>query len=84
MNTSTSPKHIAQQVEFLNEELKECKKTSEHLQSSEMIYRNLVESANEAMLVAQNGMFQADRQGFSRYHTRWREIRGKSRLKGSI
>jgi len=58
MNTFTSPKHITQQVEFLNKELKECKKTSEHLQSSEMIYRNLVESANEAMLVAQNGMFQ--------------------------
>ena len=58
MISLSSPKHISQQVEFLNKELKECKKTKEHLQTSELKYRNLVDSANEAILVAQNGMFQ--------------------------
>ena len=58
MDSSASPEPILQQVEPLKKELKECKKTKEHLQYSELKYRNLVESANEAILVAQNGIFQ--------------------------
>ena len=58
MNSSTSPEQITQQIESLKKELKECKKTKEHLQYNELKYRNLVESANEAILVAQNGIFQ--------------------------
>jgi diguanylate cyclase (GGDEF)-like protein/PAS domain S-box-containing protein len=58
MDSSTSPEHIIQQVESLKKELKECKKAKELLQHNELKYRNLVESANEAILVAQNGIFQ--------------------------
>jgi diguanylate cyclase (GGDEF)-like protein/PAS domain S-box-containing protein len=58
MDSSTSPEHIIQQVESLQKELKECRKTKELSQYNELKYRNLVENANEAILVAQNGIFQ--------------------------
>lgn len=57
MNTSKSPEHLVQQVESLKKSLKECKKAKELLQYNELKYRNLVECANEAILVAQNGIF---------------------------
>ncbi|MEJ2285345.1 MAG: PAS domain S-box protein, partial [Desulfobacterales bacterium] len=57
MKNSTLPQSIAQQIESRKNELKECKKTKALLQQSEFKYRSLVESANEAMLVAQNGIF---------------------------
>lgn len=57
MNTSKSPEHLIQQVGSLKKALKECKKAKELLQYNELKYRNLVESANEAILVAQNGIF---------------------------
>jgi len=57
MNTSKSPEHLIQQVESLKKTLKECKKAKKLLQYNELKYRNLVESANEAILVAQNGIF---------------------------
>jgi diguanylate cyclase (GGDEF)-like protein/PAS domain S-box-containing protein len=55
MKHSASSENIAQQIESLKEELKECKKSKEHLQHSELKYRSLVQNANEAILVAQNG-----------------------------
>lgn len=58
MNASTSPEQLWQQVALLQKELKECRQTKDRLQSSELKYRNLVESANEAILVAQEGIFQ--------------------------
>ena len=58
MDSSTSPEHFIQQVESLEKELKECRKTKEQAEYNESNYRNLVENANEAILVAQNGIFQ--------------------------
>jgi PAS domain-containing protein len=58
MNSSTSPENITQQIESLKKELKECQKAKERSRCNELKYRNLVESANEAILVAQNGIFQ--------------------------
>jgi diguanylate cyclase (GGDEF)-like protein/PAS domain S-box-containing protein len=58
MDSSTSPEHITQQIEPLKKELKECRKAKVQSQYNELKYRNLVESANEAILVAQNGIFQ--------------------------
>ena len=55
MKHSASSENIAQQIESLKKELKECKKSKEHLQHSELKYRSLVQNANEAILVAQNG-----------------------------
>jgi len=58
MNFSTLPEHITQHIESLKKELKESRKAKEQSQLNELKYRNLVESANEAILVAQNGIFQ--------------------------
>ena len=58
MKPSILPESLEQQIESLKKELKECKKAKEHLQHNELKYRSLVESANEAILVAQNGIFQ--------------------------
>jgi diguanylate cyclase (GGDEF)-like protein/PAS domain S-box-containing protein len=58
MKPSTLPEHITQQIESLKKELKECQKAKELSQHNELKYRSLVESANEAILVAQNGIFQ--------------------------
>jgi diguanylate cyclase (GGDEF)-like protein/PAS domain S-box-containing protein len=57
MKNSTLPESIAQQIESRENELKKCKNTKDLLQQSEIKYRSLVESANEAILVAQNGIF---------------------------
>ena len=58
MDFSTLPEHITQQIDSLTKELKRCQKAKELSQYNELKYRNLVESANEAILVAQNGIFQ--------------------------
>ena len=58
MDSSTSPEHLIQQVESLQKELKECQKAKELSQCKELKYRSLVENAKEAILVAQNGIFQ--------------------------
>jgi len=58
MDSSTSPEHIIQQFESLQKELKESRKAKELSQHNELKYRNLVENANQAILVAQNGIFQ--------------------------
>ena len=58
MDSSTSPKNIIQQIESQKKELKVYRKTKILSQSNELNYRNLVENANEAILVAQNGIFQ--------------------------
>ncbi|MGD8263984.1 MAG: PAS domain S-box protein [Desulfobacterales bacterium] len=58
MDSSTSPKNIIQQTESQKKELKVYRKTKILSQSNELNYRNLVENANEAILVAQNGIFQ--------------------------
>ncbi|MGD9172735.1 MAG: PAS domain S-box protein [Desulfobacterales bacterium] len=42
----------------LKKELKDCRKTKDRLQDSELNYRNLVENANAAIFVAQNGIIQ--------------------------
>jgi len=57
MKNSTLPETMAQQTESRENELKNCKKSKDLLQHSEFKYRSLVESANEAILVAQNGIF---------------------------
>jgi len=58
MDSFASPEHIIQQVELLKKELEKCRKTKELSQHNELNYRSLVENANEAILVAQNGIFQ--------------------------
>ncbi|MGD8975593.1 MAG: PAS domain S-box protein [Desulfobacterales bacterium] len=58
MDSSTSPKNIIQQTESQKKELEVYRKTKILSQSNELNYRNLVENANEAILVAQNGIFQ--------------------------
>ena len=58
MKPSTSPEHLSQQIESLKKELKECQRAKELSHNNEFRYRSLVESANEAILVAQDGIFQ--------------------------
>ncbi|MBW2491173.1 MAG: PAS domain S-box protein [Deltaproteobacteria bacterium] len=58
MDSVTSSEQLLQQVSSLQKELEECRKTKDLLRENELKYRNLVESANEAILVAQNGTFQ--------------------------
>jgi diguanylate cyclase (GGDEF)-like protein/PAS domain S-box-containing protein len=58
MDSFTSPEHITQQVALLQQELANCKETMKQIQNDELKYRDLVENANEAILVAQNGIFQ--------------------------
>jgi diguanylate cyclase (GGDEF)-like protein/PAS domain S-box-containing protein len=57
MNFSTLPEHMKKQIESLKIDLEECQKAKALSQYNELKYRNLVESANEAILVAQNGIF---------------------------
>jgi len=54
---STTPEHIIRQLESLKKELAECRKAKELLRDNESKYRNLVENAGEAILVAQNRFF---------------------------
>ena len=58
MNSYPSPQQLSQEVALLKEELKDCRLKKELLQYNELKYRKLVESANDAILVAQNGRFQ--------------------------
>jgi diguanylate cyclase (GGDEF)-like protein/PAS domain S-box-containing protein len=58
MNSFTSHEDLTQQVESLKKELKECQRAKELSHHEKLKYRSLVESANEAILVAQNGTFQ--------------------------
>jgi diguanylate cyclase (GGDEF)-like protein/PAS domain S-box-containing protein len=58
MDSSTSPEYLNQQIDSLKKELKKCQKTNELSQYNDLKYRSLVENANEAILVAQNGIFQ--------------------------
>ena len=58
MDSSTSSENIIQQVESLRNELEDCRKTLEISKYNELNYRNLVENTDEAILVAQNGIFQ--------------------------
>ena len=57
MAFTPSNEQLLQQVESLKKELDECRKAIEITQSNEFRYRSLVESANEAILVAQAGIF---------------------------
>ena len=58
MDSAPSSEYLLQQIESLKKELKDCQKTNELSRIDELKYRSLVESANEAILVAQNGIFQ--------------------------
>ena len=58
MNSSNSQEYLNQQVESLKKELRDCRKAKEQSQSDELKYRSLVENAMEAILVAQDGIFQ--------------------------
>ncbi len=58
MNSYPPSEQLLQQVTSLKEALKACRNSKEVLQHDELKYRNLVESANEAMFVMQNGRFQ--------------------------
>jgi diguanylate cyclase (GGDEF)-like protein/PAS domain S-box-containing protein len=58
MTSTTSLEQLMQQLESLKRELEACRKAKEISQYNEFKYRSLVENANEAILVAQNGVFQ--------------------------
>ena len=58
MTSTTSTEQLMQQLESLKIELEECRKAKEISQYNEFKYRNLIENANEAILVAQNEIFQ--------------------------
>ncbi|MBW2408724.1 MAG: PAS domain S-box protein, partial [Deltaproteobacteria bacterium] len=58
MDSSSSQEYLNPQVESLKKELRECRKAQEQSQSDELKYRSLVENAMEAILVAQDGIFQ--------------------------
>jgi diguanylate cyclase (GGDEF)-like protein/PAS domain S-box-containing protein len=58
MASTPSLEHLRQQLELLKREFEECRKAKEISQYNEFKYRSLVENANEAILVAQNGVFQ--------------------------
>ncbi len=58
MASTPSLEQLRQQLESLKRELEECREAKEISQYNEFKYRSLVENANEAILVAQNGVFQ--------------------------
>jgi diguanylate cyclase (GGDEF)-like protein/PAS domain S-box-containing protein len=58
MASTPSLEQLRQQLESLKREFEECRKAKEISQYNEFKYRSLVENANEAILVAQNGVFQ--------------------------
>ncbi len=58
MDSSNTQEDLNQQVESLEKELRDCRKAKEQSQSDELKYRSLVENAMEAILVAQDGIFQ--------------------------
>ena len=57
MKPFRTPEHMAQQIESLKNEIRECKNNLAHFRYEASKYRSLVENANEAILVAQNGVF---------------------------
>ena len=57
MDASTSLAIAKRQLETLKRELRICKENQMQRQHDEVDYRSLVENANEAILVAQNGFF---------------------------
>jgi diguanylate cyclase (GGDEF)-like protein/PAS domain S-box-containing protein len=58
MASATSHNHLVQPVESRKKEPEHGRKAHEISQHNEFNYRSLVENANEAILVAQNGAFQ--------------------------
>jgi len=58
MESSTSPEYLIQQIESLKKKLKKCQNAKELSQADDMKYLSLVENANEAIMVAQDGTFQ--------------------------
>ena len=58
MESSTPPEYLIQQIESLKKKIKKCQRAKELLQADEIKYRSLVENANEAIMVAQDGTFQ--------------------------
>ncbi len=58
MDSSNTQEYLNQKIESLKKELKDCRKAKERSQSDELKYRSLVENAMEAILVAQDGIFQ--------------------------
>jgi len=58
MASTPSLEQLRQQLESLKREFEECRKAKEISQYNEFKYRSLVENVNEAILVAQNGVFQ--------------------------
>jgi len=58
MPITLSYEELSQKVESLQKEIDDCRKAREVSQSNEYKYRSLVENANEAILVGQNGFFQ--------------------------
>ena len=58
MASTPSLEQLRQQLESLKREFEECREAKEISQYNEFKYRSLVENANEAILVAQNGVFQ--------------------------
>jgi diguanylate cyclase (GGDEF)-like protein/PAS domain S-box-containing protein len=57
MDSSATRQQLILQVESLQKELEECRQTRDLLKDNLSNYRSLVENANEAILVAQNGIF---------------------------
>ena len=58
MNRMPSPDKMQQQIEALRQELDTCRRSSQALQAEVSTYRRLVETSDEALLVAQDGTFQ--------------------------
>jgi diguanylate cyclase (GGDEF)-like protein/PAS domain S-box-containing protein len=58
MALNLSYEELWQKAEALQKEIDACRKAREISQNNERSYRSLVENANEAILVAQNGVFQ--------------------------
>ena len=58
MDPSTSSENLIQQIQSLKKELENYQQAGNQAQADELKYRSLVESANEAILVVQNGTIQ--------------------------
>ena len=58
MASTTSLEQLTRQLETLQRELEECRQAKEKSRDNEFKYHSVVENANEAILVAQNGFFQ--------------------------
>ena len=58
MASTSSLEQLTRQLETLQRELEEYRQAKEKSRDNEFKYRSVVENANEAILVAQNGFFQ--------------------------